>query len=824
LNLRVITVITTIKSRIFGELFFYKYMRIIFCVLLLSSMAAFAQNAPSITASPVSTDKFTDTLINHSLSIVDISPFEWNGAPDVLKPRFGVYMYNNFPADSVKLLTNGKDSILGNRVWQVSPHYSADEAGLLRNDIILRVNGLTLKDSVYGPEDVLNTRISKMYAGDTLHVQILRNGELRVIPVVLLAGKRAPMTFIEPPGLGPVRQNTWLEHTLDSAKLQDKADSIEKQIRVISDMDMNTVPFTARPNPFRLNAITYLQHYPLRVGALSRQIDQSLWNGVIAGPGLAGAIDSAAVQLGCLPTPQEKIIVPTTIEELNKYFSKVQSLLNTAYAPVHAHIDSLAYGLDELLNVDTSWEDAVDTVGDPMLQRAARIKAETRLAGMLGDADKVNFSDLVSAAGMLAALADTNWVRAFAAEIEKHMKPFSAKVPGVDGDVILEWNIPEGRCVIGGAGPNRYYGDFAFIFDLGGDDEYELPPCKPGAFRFVADVSGNDVYQGPMSAGCGIGCVDVLVDCAGNDTYRGQRWSQGAGCLGIGILADFAGDDIYTANWCSQGAAFLGIGLLYDHAGSDHYMSDVYSQGFAYAKGFGMLLENAGNDSYRAGWKYDDSRYPNRAHLSMSQGFGYGMRPWSTGVGTDGGIGVLSDRQGDDVYDADLFSQGGSYWYGLGILHDWKGADRYSAGQYSQGSGIHLSCAALLDDSGDDSYDTYMYLEQGNAHDFSTGCLEDWAGNDTYRAVGAAQGSALNVSFGYLLDSHGNDTYYFKLSDTAQSEGGGNYNQPRHLGGMGLFIDLGHGDDYITEPHIQPGFPVVKTNGILYKDGLPEKK
>ena len=54
---------------------------------------------------------------------------------------------NNFPADSVKLLTHGKDTIPGNRIWQVSPHLSADEAGLLRNDVILRVNGLTLKDS-----------------------------------------------------------------------------------------------------------------------------------------------------------------------------------------------------------------------------------------------------------------------------------------------------------------------------------------------------------------------------------------------------------------------------------------------------------------------------------------------------------------------------------------------------------------------------------------------------------------------------------------------------------------------------------------------------
>jgi hypothetical protein len=238
-----------------------------------------------------------------------------------------------------------------------------------------------------------------------------------------------------------------------------------------------------------------------------------------------------------------------------------------------------------------------------------------------------------------------------------------------------------------------------------------------------------------------------------------------------------------------------------------------------------MLLDRSGNDSYRAGWKYPDDRWPNRAHVSMSQGFGFGMRPWSTGVGTDGGIGLLSDKQGDDVYDADYFSQGGSYWYGLGILHDWQGADRYSAGQYSQGSGIHLSFGALLDDAGDDSYDGYAWLEQGNAHDWSSGCLEDYSGNDTYRSSGASQGCGFFVSFAYLLDSHGDDRYYIKQSDTTNSQGGGNFIQPRHSGSLGILMDLGKGDDWYLDLRMKPGEAVIKSQkGIGYDDGNPEKK
>ena len=752
-----------------------------------------------------------------------------------MKPRLGIY-FHDFPADSVKLLTRGKDTIKGNRIWHIAPHWSADRAGLMLGDIVLRVDGRTLQDSIYGGDDVLNTRLSTMHAasptkpGDTMHFQLIRNGQMREIAVPLFAGKRTPMSYLEFPELGPIRKNSWMQTTLDSLHLTHFADSIAEQIAGAADIDFCDLPFTSRPSPFRLNAVTYLEHHPTRVGALSRLIDQKEWDGVNAGPGLAGAIDSAVVQLGCKSKGTNTQPLPKTKEELNAFFAKVQSLLDSGYAPVRSHLGSLSYGLSELLNTDTNWEDSVDSIQDPGLQLKTRANAENMLTGLLGDADKVNLTDVIAAAHLLAALADTNWALGFATffpstPLMMTGKDVTAsnKVDGVDGDVVMEWDTPQGRCVIGGTGPNRYYGDFAFILDLGGDDVYDLPPCKPGKFRLVVDLAGNDTYNGSIASG--VGCVDVLVDCSGDDVYRGTRWTQGAGCLGVGILADFGGDDIYTSHWCSQGAAMLGIGLLYDHSGSDHYIADVYSQGFAYTKGFGMLLEQSGNDSYRAGWKYPDDRWPNRAHLAMSQGFGYGMRPWSTGVGTDGGIGLLSDAQGDDVYDAGIFSQGGSYWYALGILHDRQGADRYSAGQYSQGSGIHLSFAALLDDSGDDSYDAYAWLEQGNAHDWSSGCLEDWAGNDTYRSSGAAQGCGFFVSFGYLLDSHGDDRYYCKMSDTTDSQGGGNYIAPRHSGSLGMLIDLGHGDDWYSDPRAKPGEAVLKSHeGILYDDGVPEKK
>lgn len=761
-----------------------------------------------------------DSLIDRSLNMVDYPPF--TAAPKPMLPRMGIYM-QSITADSVRTLTKGSDSVKGSPIWHVAPHWSADEAGLMLGDVVLRVDGKTLTDSVYGPDDVLNARVREKKPGEVMQFQIIRNGAVREIPVKLLTGKRSIIPFTEPAALGSIR-NSWLQKTIDSNGLRGWMDTIARQIANNADIDFCDKPFTSRPNPFRLNAITYLDHYPLRVGALSRLIDASVWDSLKPRRGVAGAIQVAAIELGCLPETVMGARIPTATEELDRYFTDIAQMLARAYSPVKDHLGSLSHGLGELLNTDSNWEDSVGAVTEPIRQLQLRNAAEGMLTGLLGDADKVDLKEVVSAARMLAALADSLWVAEFAKEWV-NTKPISGKHEGVTGDVVKVWTTPQGRCVIGGKGMNVYFGDFAFIFDIGGDDIYDLPPCKSGSFRFIADHSGNDIYRGARSAGSGVGCVDVLADLSGNDVYQGASWSQGAGCLGVGIVADYGGDDIYTAHWCAQGAAFIGIGLLYDHAGTDQYTSDVYSQGFGYAKGFGMLLDRAGNDAYRAGWKYPDSRWPNRAHISMSQGYGYGMRPWSTGVGTDGGIGLLSDMQGDDVYDADYFSQGGSYWYGLGILRDRQGADRYSAGQYSQGSGIHLAFGALLDDAGDDSYDGYAWLEQGNAHDWSAGCLEDYGGNDTYRSSGASQGCGFFVSFAYLLDAHGDDRYYIKQSDTTNSQGGGNFILPRRSGSFGALMDLGRGDDWYLDPRIRQGEAVLKSEkGVGYDDGAPEKK
>jgi hypothetical protein len=768
----------------------------------------------------------TRDLIDQDLSILDLP--SWEGRPDPLRSRLGIYL-TPIPDDTVTKITGHGSNPPWFVIWQVMPHWPADDAGILAGDTIMAINGKTIGDSLYSGDDFINMMVREISPGTAIPLTIRRNGTPQEILVMLQSGKRVEMPFTRPAILGPVRSGTWLLQTVTANGLTDWVQTIHKQMRAVADQDFSTVEFAGRPNPWRLNAVTYLHHYPMRTGAYSRMIVSDLWDGVDSGRSLSGALGAAAKHLDLPPRTDKAPKMPTTPEEVTTFLQAVQSLIDDAYRPVRNDLPAITHDLMLLLDPDTSWETGLDTIRNPLSKRQARNDEEKRLATLFGQCDKVRLETLVRAAQYLTLLADTTWLRKFAESFTRvGGRRQAAKIPGVEGDVVLSWKTPMGLCIIGGPGANRYTASFPFILDLGGDDVYDLPPAPVGTARYVADLDGDDTWLSKTSAqGSGMGCVDVLVDARGNDTYRADHFSQGAGLLGIGLLADFAGDDIYTSHWCAQGAAFLGIGLLYEGGGNDSYNAGIYSQAFAYAKGFGTLMDASGNDSYRAGWEHPDDlgRYPNRGHIAMSQGFGFGMRPWSTGIGTDGGIGALTDRAGDDLYASDFFSQGGSYWYSLGILHDAAGADRYTAGQYSQGSGIHLSFGALLDDAGDDMYDAYHGLEQGNAHDWSAGCLEDLQGNDTYRGSTASQGTALNVSFAWLLDRSGNDQYYVNSSDTTTSQGGANYNRPREHGALGMLIDLGMGNDYYVDPRAVQGVLLHKgIRGFLYDDGVPEKK
>jgi hypothetical protein len=391
--------------------------------------------------------------------------------------------------------------------------------------------------------------------------------------------------------------------------------------------------------------------------------------------------------------------------------------------------------------------------------------------------------------------ADTLLRMALALREQEWPDPIRVDLPGVTGTVAsfdLNSAIPY---VIGGEGPNTY-GEgcpFDLIIDLGGNDTYTdgvggaVGPLDRHC-TLIIDMAGDDSYVSrlPGVAGAGIMGFGGLIDLAGDDVYRSGPISQGAGLCGQGLLIDLEGNDWMEADFFAQGAGCLGRGELYDFAGDDSRRVTSFGQGFGGPAGDGILADGAGNDCYLAGFRYSHAPLLPDDNRAMSQGFAMGLRPVVAG-----GTGLLADfGTGNDTYRAEVFGQGGAYWYGLGMLFDEGGQDCYNAAQYAQGSGIHLACGILWDGGGDDLYFSRFGPSQGAAHDLSTGFLYDAGGRDSYISQGA-QGFAINNSAAIFIDSCGVDTY------SCGTEGQGRGSWSRGSASVGVFIDMADDDWYL---------------------------
>jgi hypothetical protein len=311
------------------------------------------------------------------------------------------------------------------------------------------------------------------------------------------------------------------------------------------------------------------------------------------------------------------------------------------------------------------------------------------------------------------------------------------------------FETPLGLVVIGTRGNDRHGPGAALIIDPGGDDEYQRAPARAGAVSVVVDLSGNDRYTGSDLALRGL---SAIVDFSGDDAYAMDGPGLGAAIAGGALLLDLAGNDAYQAKFFAQGAAAFGIGALLDGAGDDRYRVQAWGQGLGLAGGLGLLWERGGNDVYTAAGVHDP--FNRGGGYSGAQGVGYGFRGF-----LGGGIGILRDDGGDDRYEAQMFVQGTAYYYGLGLLWDRGGADHYQAARYAQGNGVHQAVGVLRDEAGADRYEIAIGYGQGMGLDLAVGTLFDGGGDDSYRARDDAQGAASANGFGLLADSGGADRW-----------------------------------------------------------------
>ncbi|MBZ0203765.1 MAG: HEAT repeat domain-containing protein [Ignavibacteria bacterium] len=380
----------------------------------------------------------------------------------------------------------------------------------------------------------------------------------------------------------------------------------------------------------------------------------------------------------------------------------------------------------------------------------------------------------------------------------------------ISGDYLFYYDHDGIRIAIGGPGKNIYTGNFDFIIDLGGDDVYNIDKPTPsrqgetlprgesktsgflGGFSCIIDLSGNDFYttSSDFALAGGLFSSSFIFDKAGDDVYESKGTGNlGAAIGGFGLLYDEKGNDTYRGLSFSIGAGCFGVGLLVDREGNDFYIANSYSQGFGMTEGVGAIVDNKGNDSYLVDSRSLDIGRYNDHYVSMCQGYGLGLRPYYAG-----GIGLIIEGEGNDIYNADIFGQGGAYWYSLGAIVDKSGHDKYNAYQYGQGAGIHLAVGLLKDYDGWDFYQSNG-VSQGCGHDFGYGMLWDVKGNDNYSAFSLSQGAGNADGIGILIDESGTDGYLNKYPNISRGYG----NPRREFGSLGIFLDAS-GVDYYSQP------------------------
>lgn len=648
--------------------------------------------------------------------------------------------------------------------------------------------------------------------------------------------------------------------TLASATLA-AADLDACDLRIASDVLEAFGPEVAHDR-YHLEATDRLRAYAPEVPRAAEEIARALDDGAGTATPVTSALTEQARLADLVPVPP---VVPTratdaTAELLGlataagaapdaEYVRRAieslpQSLRGTLAPLFRSMSDALAAREEALAGLSTSQREALFDLPSALFLPGlglvpTLVPAETQ-GPLLGD---VALDRLARAAIDLAAT-----IEGFS------LVPFANEAPHLLVDT------PAGAIVLtGGSDDVHDHGPILLLIDFGGNDVYHGTPgataSAANGLSVVIDVAGSDRYEytrfpvaadatgpigshrlasdgrgraapsasnGPLSLsdvsrqGAGRLGIGMLFDLGvETDTYEALRMSQGYGALGVGVLYDAGGDDVYQGEAAVQGAASFGLGLHFDAAGNDHYVAYAFSQGFGYVRGVGTLYDRRGTDEYVADSVdvlYFSPQAPGLTNASFAQGAGFGRRAdTSADLAMSGGLGILRDREGADLYGAGVFAQGTGYWGGIGLLLEGEGDDRYDGWWYVQGAAAHFAIAALIDGLGDDVYrvalpgDPARATSNGVGHDLSIGWLLDRDGRDTYDAPGLSLGSGNAAGLGLFVDGGGDDHYAatgdFSFGNASIETVGDPVRGP--AGTIGLFVDRG-GDDTYARPTLPP--------------------
>jgi len=367
------------------------------------------------------------------------------------------------------------------------------------------------------------------------------------------------------------------------------------------------------------------------------------------------------------------------------------------------------------------------------------------------------------------------------------------------------------------------------------DDEYTAQDLADAVL--VIDMGGNDVYHGQYAATHALWMSgSVLIDLAGDDLYspeavdvqdasqsafavfqRDFAFTQGFGLFGVGVLIDDAGNDVYRASALAQGSGAFGVGVVLDRQGEDTYRLGSQGQGTGFF-GIGLALDAAGDDDWGA---YNQAQ----------------------GVGKPGGHGLLLDLGGHDRYvgyyvtDGSALPEPGYAGYfptsytdgegrahnmsavqgvGWGYRHEWLDDETLWRGGFG----------ALVDlgDGDDVHYADCMAMGQGFV--FGFGFLYDGGGDDLYRGFWWGQGASAHMGISLIIEEDGDDDHWMSrlsggygydysvgwlIDHGGNDTYGGQMNYGRaYSNSMTLWLNIGGDDEYnVGWAQANPGFGYV---------------
>ena len=389
--------------------------------------------------------------------------------------------------------------------------------------------------------------------------------------------------------------------------------------------------------------------------------------------------------------------------------------------------------------------------------------------------EKMDRGAMLAAAEALVPLTDPEVLD----QLKNYPDDANVFVSGITGHVVAKIETPAGAIIIGGKGPNTYeldsMGDVALVIDLGGENTYHDGTVTIDRPLLVnVNLGGHNVYRSakPAVQGGSILGVSMIVNTEGGNRYDANDLAQASTIGGVGIIVEFGGENTYRGVRRVQAQAVGGVGIIISHGGGNSYHAGMWGQGLGGPLGFGILDDIGGNDHYYLGGLYTNS-YKHEQGTPGYEGFGQGVGGGIRQVG-DGGVGMLLNGGGHNVYEFDYLSHGGGYWCGLGFARDFGGyskrlicrknfygSDRTESlfQRFGCGWGCHYAQGFCFDDRGHSTFEGTI-MGSGMAWDCSVGALCVFGGDNHFEAdQSLVQGCGAQGSLGILFQ-YGDDSEF----------------------------------------------------------------